>query len=84
MIVKINVPQKRIKLILPIPLSLFFNRLTCPLMAYFATKYTEDLYIDSNQLYELFKCLKESKKEFGHYNLVNVQSRDGMFIEIRI
>lgn len=84
MIIKIKVPEDNFNLTLPVPLSLFINRLTCPLIANYVNKYAEGIKLDSKQLYQLFKCLNDSKKVFGHYDLVNIESSEGEIILIKM
>ena len=82
--VKVIIPKDNIKLNIPVPLGIFLNRLTCPLIAHFATKYTEGLYIDGDQLHQIAKSLKQSKKIHGHYTLVDIESSDGEIVKIEI
>ena len=82
--VQVIIPKDNVNINIPVPLGLFLNRITCPIAAYFATKYTEGLIIEGQQLYEMIKVLKNSKKAFGHYDLVDIKSKDGEIIKIRI
>ena len=82
--VKVIVPKDNFKFDLPVPLGLFINRLTCPMIAHYANKYTKGYHLNSEQLYRLFKCLKDSKKTYGHYDLVDIESSDGEIIKISL
>ena len=82
--IKVIVPEENININFPVPLGLFLNRITCPLLAKYANKYTNGFNIDGNQLFELIKVLNDSKKIFGHYDLVDIESKDGEIIKIRI
>ena len=77
-------PKENTNIKFYVPLGLVFNRLTCLLLAKSANQYTNGIELTSQQLYELMKCLKESKKIFGHYDLVSVESSDGEIVNIRI
>ena len=77
-------PKENMNINIPVPLGLFINRLTCPILTRYANKYMKGYMIESNQLYRLCKCLNESKKYFGHYDLVDIQTSDGEIIKIII
>ena len=82
--VKVIVPKEKVRIHLPVPLSLIFNRLTCPIIAHFATKYTEGLILEGDQLYEIVQTLKQSKKIYGHYDLVDIETSEGEIVKISL
>ena len=82
--VKVVDPKQHVRMNIPIPLSLIFNRLTCPLIAHFATKYTEGLILEGDQLYRIIQSLKQSRKINGHYDLVDIETSEGEKIKISL
>lgn len=82
--IQIIQPKENKKIQFSIPLGFIFNRFTCSLITSYANKYTNGIKISSNQMIQLMKCLKESKKDFGHYDLVNIETNDGEIVIIRI
>ena len=73
--------QKPIQFI--VPNSLFMNRIVANIGAGVVKK-NNDIQISSKQIYTLFQALKESKKTFGNYCLVEVESNDGELIRIEL
>ena len=75
--------ENHIPIRLNIPNSLFMNRLVASIGAS-AVKKTNNIQISSKQITALFQALKESKKVFGNYCLVEVESKDGETVRIEL
>lgn len=73
--------QKPIQFI--IPNSLLMNRIVANIGASVVKK-TNDIQISSKDIFKLFKVLKDSKKIFGNYCLVEVESNDGEIVHIEL
>lgn len=73
--------QKPIQFI--IPNSLLMNRIVANIGAGVVKK-TNDIQISSKDIFKLFKVLKDSKKIFGNYCLVEVESNDGEIVHIEL
>ena len=73
--------QKPIQFI--IPNFLLMNRIVANIGAGVVKK-TNDIQISSKDIFKLFKVLKDSKKIFGNYCLVEVESNDGEIVHIEL
>ena len=82
--IQVIAPKDNVKIFIPIPNSLFMNRLICKLMIHYANKYTNEYKITNDQLYQLFRCLKESKKLIGRYDLIDIETSEGEIIKISL
>ena len=82
--IRVISPKDNVKICIPLPNTLIMNRLACSLLTRCSNKYTKGYMIDSNQMYKLMQCLKDSKKVFGHYKLVDIETSEGEIIQIEI
>ena len=81
---KIYIKEENQKLIqFIIPNSLLMNRIVAKIGAGVVKK-TNDIQISSKDIFKLFKVLKDSKKIFGNYCLVEVESNDGEIVHIEL
>lgn len=81
---KIYIKEENQKLIqFIIPNSLLMNRIVANIGAGVVKK-TNDIQISSKDIFKLFKVLKDSKKIFGNYCLVEVESNDGEIVHIEL
>lgn len=80
--IKAIVPNDHIHLNLVIPNALIMNRVIFHFICKSINR-QKQLPIDEKQLYRLTKALKDSKKIFGNYDLVDIESKGGEIIKIR-
>lgn len=66
-----------------IPNSIIMNRFVASIGSR-TIKQTNNIQISSNDLNQLFKAIKESKRMFGNYCLVEVESNDGEIVRIEL
>lgn len=66
-----------------IPNGLFMNRFVARIGAQ-SLKQQNNIHLSSHDIYKLFKALRESKKTFGKYTLVEVESSDGQTVRIEL
>lgn len=81
---KIYIKEKNHKPIqLIIPNAFLMNHLVANIGAHMVNQ-QNDIQINSKDIYKLFHTLKESKKIFGNYCLVEVESNDGEIVHIEL
>ena len=82
--IRVISPKDHVNIFVPIPNALIMNRLTCLMMIRCVNKYTKGYLIESDQLFQLVKCIKDSKKIYGHYDLLEIATKDGDIVKISV
>lgn len=80
--IKVTGAEKNLSLILPT--SLIFSDLIAVIGAKVMVQYLPDgvRSLDPRQLRELFRVLRQTKRKYGSWELVDVQSSDGSEVKI--
>lgn len=77
--IKVISPEDKVKINLIIPTSLIKSKILLN-----EIKKHSGVDLDVTVFKKMYKSLKEYIKENGHFNLVEVNSKDGEYIKIRV
>lgn len=82
--IKVIDPQENLNLNFVIPNGFLMNRFLFHIIYKSIQKSTNQLPLEEEKIYLLIHALKQSKKQFGSYDLVDIESKDGEIVKIRI
>ncbi|MGN1344418.1 MAG: hypothetical protein ACI4U3_07545 [Traorella sp.] len=82
--IKVIAPQDNFKINLVIPNGLLMNHMISHFIYKTIQKSTDQFPCDEQKFDELLKLLKDSTKQWGHFDLVDVESKDGEIVKIQL
>ena len=85
MIVRVETPELRIPIVLSVPLTFLKSRWIWRMVTRYAEEDTKQKLLPlRNPAEELINALQDYQKKYGHFNLVEVEEKDGTRVLIRI
>lgn len=78
----IHEPEKEKDINLTIPNGVIFNKLGAMIAGRVIEENTQENTITKEQLKRLMKEIKRYVKQFGHFDLVHIETSDGNFLKI--
>ena len=78
----IHEPEEEKDIILTIPNGVIFNKLGAMIAVKVIEEKTQENTITKEQLKRLMKEIKRYVKQFGHFDLVHIETSDGNFLKI--